>query len=112
MSLYTEELNSVDDLVLDNYVALFRHAIGDKRMFVRHKPRPPIPPELKELWRKELRTCRLCKTVEFYPRYHGHRFCGNSKTQEGCAWIRRREGYKKSVKNSIFGKKRIGNNSN
>ena len=96
-SLYLEQLGVNEDDILNNYVTLLRHAIGDKRLFVRAKKQLPKPPELKELWRKELRTCLRCEIVKFYPYYYAQKYCGSEKAKEGCAWIRRQEGLKKSL---------------
>lgn len=101
-SLYQEQLGVSEDDILDNYVALLRHAIKDKRMFVRNKCHPYKPPEMKDFWKKELRVCEECKIVEFYPRYYGQKFCGSEKLREGCAYQRRIE----SIRNERI--KRIG----
>ena len=98
-TLYTEQLNDMEDVVLDNYIALLRHAIGDERLRVISSVTNTgrkLPLELKELWRKELRTCQLCGIVKFYPYHYSQRYCGNRIKKEGCAYKRGQEGIKKS----------------
>ncbi len=96
-SLYLGQ-NDKDDIgnqVLDNYLIMFRHMMGKERLFVKSKIRPTLPSKPKELWRKKIRICERCQ-IEYYPYHYGQKFCGSQKTKEGCAWIRRVEGLKKS----------------
>lgn len=107
-SLYSEQLGVSEEDILDNYVALLRHAIGDERLFIRAKRRPTLPPELRELWRKELKTCERCGIVKFYPRHYRSKYCGNRITREGCAWIQAQEGLKRATEVRIRNKIKKG----
>ena len=110
-NLHLEEQNSLEDIILDNYVALFRHIIGDKKLVVLNKERPKKPKELCELWRRELRTCKLCKTITFHPRHYAQIYCGDRIKRQGCAYIKGQEGCKRGMEKrwGILNKRRWEN---
>ena len=56
MNLYTQQ-NTTEDQVLDNYVALWRHINGDRKLFVRKQVQKEI----------QARNCKMCG-VEFKPK--------------------------------------------
>ena len=85
---------TTEDQILDNYVALWRQVIGDKRLVVT-KPRGSKSTEMKQLWKKELRTCEC--GVTFYPNWYYKKYCG-SRDEGGCARKKYLEGIKKSLK--------------
>ena len=94
MNLYQQD--NIEDEILENYVALWRHITKDKRLYVVNKRtrrgRKAFVPRLKK--------CLLCGKdflVETTSQDSLKRFCGNGDTRQGCAWIRRQEGYKKSA---------------
>lgn len=70
MSLYTQD---IQDQVLDNYVALWRHIIGDRRLYVSKKIKTSLSPK----------KCAMCKT-EFTPRSYGAKYCGSQRNRTGC----------------------------
>lgn len=92
MNLYTQQETN-EDQILDNYMALWREVIGDKKLVVRGK-RPTSNP-MGEFWRNEIRTCGC--GVKFKPTWFYKQCCGSVKEKTGCAYKNYREGIKKSL---------------
>lgn len=86
-NFYSNQVDNLEDAVLDNYVALWRHASGDERLFVRSgkinvnfEPREAL--------------CRECRQ-NFIKKAPHHFFCGSYQGKKGCAYRRAKEGQKK-----------------
>lgn len=96
MSLYTQEKNNLEDLILDNYVALWRQVIGDKRLFVatdkfrfsRHNKGTRVG---------DYGMC-ACGN-HFKITYVGKKVCGDKREKTGCAF----KNYLRGVKNGKKG---------
>ena len=93
MSLYEQQINSLEDVILDNYVALYRHAIGDKKLFV-YKPRKRKDPAL--LKRNQPKFCGNCG-IKFYSTDSRKKWCGDYLKREGCAYLKHHEGTMKAA---------------
>lgn len=103
MSLYSQQ-NTNEDQVLDNYIALWRQVIGDKRLIVvkANKPKAAIADWH---WRERLKTCARCKKVKFYPTWRYKIYCGSKLGKTGCAYRQYLDGLKKASKKIKWVKK-------
>ena len=90
----TQQTDYLEDTILDNYVALLRHALGDEKLKV-------ISDEGRLRWvdsnkrkastyKPKLGSCVDCGH-EFMKRAPHNRFCGTIKEKTGCAYKRYKE---------------------
>ena len=105
MSLYEQQINNLEEVILDNYVALYRHAIGDKKLFVyKHRKRK----DTALLKRNQPKFCGNCG-IKFYSTDSRKKWCGNYPTGEGCAYLKFREGVMKAAAKRWGGKMKFIN---
>ena len=82
MNTQLYDKTDISDQILENYVALFRHAIGDRQMRVIN-----VGTRFRKKFEPRIAFCVVCGQ-EFMKRATHHKFCGSAKEKVGCAYKR------------------------
>ena len=79
MNIQLHDSTDINDQILENYVALFRHAIGDRQLRVIR-----VGVRFPKKFEPRIALCADCGQ-EFMKRATHHKFCGSAPEKTGCA---------------------------
>ena len=99
MNIQLHDSTDISDQILENYIALLRHATGDRRLLVTSGKKHP---KRIRQFEPKISSCVDCKQ-EFMKKAFHHRFCGSYSEKTGCSYRRSVENQKKYWKK--WGKK-------